>query len=80
MRVESVLPGGNKLMSPDGTLLLTRSDVASVLTIEDCTVAVERAFRMHGEGKTQPPGVLGPRITGMKSGRVFIESFSLPLA
>lgn len=46
-------------MNPTGTLLLTRRDVASLLTIEDCTSAVERAFRMHGEGKTTPPGVLG---------------------
>jgi len=42
-----------------GTLVLTRRDVAVVLTIDDCTSAVERAFKMHGEGQTQPPGVLG---------------------
>ena len=46
-------------MEPTGTLLLTRKDVASLLTIEDCTAAVEQAFKMHGEGKTMPPGVLG---------------------
>ena len=46
-------------MNPTGTVLLTRSDVASLLTIENCTSAVEHAFRMHGEGKTAPPGVLG---------------------
>jgi len=46
-------------MNPDGTLLLTRRDVASLLTIDDCTAAVERAFKMHGEGKTQSPGMLG---------------------
>jgi ornithine cyclodeaminase/alanine dehydrogenase len=46
-------------MNRNGTLLLTRRDVASLLTIEDCTAAVERAFKMHGEGQTQPPGVLG---------------------
>ena len=46
-------------MNPTETLLLTRCDVASLLTIENCTSAVERAFRMHGEGKTAPPGVLG---------------------
>ena len=46
-------------MNPAGTLLLTRRDVASLLTIEDCISAVELAFKMHGEGKTQPPGVLG---------------------
>lgn len=46
-------------MKPTGTLLLTRSDVASLLKIDDCIAAVEQAFKMHGEGKTAPPGVLG---------------------
>jgi len=46
-------------MPPEKTLVLTRDDVASVLTIEDCTRAVEKAFRIHGEGGTSPPGVLG---------------------
>ena len=46
-------------MQPDGTLLLTRHQVAAILTIEDCTVAVEQAFRMYGEGKASAPGVLG---------------------
>jgi alanine dehydrogenase len=46
-------------MKPDGTVLLTRLDVAALLTIDDCTLAVERAFRMYGEGKTSPPAVLG---------------------
>ena len=42
-----------------GTLLLTRRDVAALLNIEECTDAVERVFRMYGEGKTEPPGLLG---------------------
>jgi alanine dehydrogenase len=46
-------------MNPGGTLLLTRRDVASMLTIEDSISAVERVFRMYGEGQTSPPGVLG---------------------
>ena len=46
-------------MSVDGTLLLTRRDVASLLTMNDCIVAVEEAFRLYGEGKTLPPGILG---------------------
>jgi alanine dehydrogenase len=46
-------------LKPTGTLVLTRRDVAALLTIEECTSAVERAFRLYGEGKTQPPGVLG---------------------
>ena len=46
-------------MKPDGTLLLTGRDVAALLTIEECITAVERAFKLYGEGKTSPPGILG---------------------
>ena len=42
-----------------GTLILTRRDVAKLLSIEECTKAVEHVFRLYGEGKTQAPGVLG---------------------
>ena len=42
-----------------GTLILTRRDVAALLSIEECTEAVEYVFRLYGEGKTQAPGVLG---------------------
>ena len=42
-----------------GTLILTRRDVATLLSIEECTKAVEHVFRLYGEGKTQAPGVLG---------------------
>jgi len=41
------------------TLLLTRSDVASFLTIDDCIIAVEDAFKLYAEGNTLPPKVLG---------------------
>ncbi len=46
-------------MNPWGTLILTRRDVASLLTIDECTLAVERVFKIYGEGKTSPPEVLG---------------------
>src|SRR5258705_12367745 len=46
-------------MKPDGTWLLTGRDVAALLSIEECMVAVEHAFKLYGEGKTQPPGILG---------------------
>src|SRR5882762_9549196 len=46
-------------MKPDGTLLLTGRDVAALLSIEECMVAVEHAFKLYGEGRTQPPGILG---------------------
>lgn len=48
-------------MKPDGTLLLTRGEVASLLSLDECIEAVERAFRMLAEGKALPPGVLGLR-------------------
>jgi alanine dehydrogenase len=47
-------------MSSESTLLLlTPNDVRSLLTLDECIRAVEMAFRLHGEGKTVPPGVLG---------------------
>jgi ornithine cyclodeaminase/alanine dehydrogenase len=46
------------------TLLLTRSDVARLLTLDDAITAVEQAFRLHGERKTSPPGVLGVHAQG----------------
>ena len=42
-----------------GTLILSRSDVAALLTIDDYIAAIELAFKLHGEGKTIPPGILG---------------------
>lgn len=41
------------------TLILSRSDVAKLLTIEECMHAVEAAFKMFAEGKVDPPKVLG---------------------
>jgi alanine dehydrogenase len=41
------------------TRILTRRDVAALLSVEECTKAVEHVFRLYGEGKTQAPGVLG---------------------
>jgi alanine dehydrogenase len=46
-------------MKSQSTLLLTRRDVASLLSIHECIEAVENAFRLFGEGKTAPPGILG---------------------
>ena len=46
-------------MKPDGTLLLTGRDVAELLTIEESMTAVEQAFKLYGEGRTVPPGILG---------------------
>lgn len=41
------------------TLLLSRADVASLLTLDDCIEAVERAFRLLGEGRVAPPALAG---------------------
>jgi alanine dehydrogenase len=41
------------------TLVLTRSDVQALLDLDECLSAVEAAFRLHAEGRSLPPGVLG---------------------
>jgi alanine dehydrogenase len=46
-------------MKPEGTRLLRRHDVAALLSVEESIEAVERVFKLSGEGKTQPPGILG---------------------
>lgn len=43
------------------TLLLTRSEVADLLPMDACIEAVEHAFRLHGEGRADPPGILSVR-------------------
>ena len=46
-------------MEPIETLLLKRSEVASLLTIDECIAGVEHAFKTYAEGKVLPPKVLG---------------------
>ena len=46
-------------MKQEGTLLLKRSEIATLLGVEECMAAVEQALKLHAEGKTTPPGVLG---------------------
>lgn len=43
------------------TVLLTRTEVRSLLTVDDCFAAVEQAFRLLGSGAASTPGVLGVR-------------------
>src|SRR5512135_2216869 len=50
-------------MIPDATLLLTRGDVANLINLSDCIVAVEHAFKLHGDGKTPLPRVIGVRAS-----------------
>jgi alanine dehydrogenase len=40
-------------------LLLSRSDVAALLTIDDYIASIERVFKLYGEGKAGAPGILG---------------------
>ena len=49
-------------METTGTLLLRRKDVANLLDIDECMLAVEQAFKLYGEGKTLPPKVLGIHV------------------
>ena len=44
--------------------LLSRRDVASLLTIDDCIEAVERAFGMLGRGEVPPPVVAAVHVPG----------------
>src|SRR5215472_16128457 len=46
-------------MKPAGTLLLQRRDIAGLLTLDEYIAVVEQAFRLYGERKTAPPGMLG---------------------
>ena len=46
------------------TLILSRSDVVDLLSLPECIDAVERAFRLHAEGRTLGPGVLGVPASG----------------
>jgi len=46
------------------TLLLTRRDVADLLTIDDCIDAVENAFRLLGLGQVPRPAIAGVHADG----------------
>ena len=49
----------------DRLIVLSRRDVLDLLPLPDCIAAVERAFRLHAEGRTLGPGVLGvPAVNG----------------
>ena len=50
-------------MNAGDIIFLGSRDVRNLLSVEDCIPwAVEEAFRLHGEGKAQAPGVLGIHI------------------
>jgi len=60
-----------------GTLVLRRRDVQHFLSLVDCIEAVEHAFRLHGEGKTLAPVMMGIHSS---EGGFHIKAGILPLA
>src|SRR6476660_10226125 len=48
-------------MERERALLFNRSDVQELLSLDECVAAVERVFRLQGEGKIPPSGILGVR-------------------
>ena len=46
------------------TVLLTRRDVGDLLTIDDCILAVENAFRLLGRGEVARPAIAGVHAAG----------------
>jgi len=45
-------------------LVLSRRDVAALLDLDTCIAAVERAFRLHGEGRAAAPAVASVPVPG----------------
>ncbi len=59
------------------TLALTAADVERLLPWDACISAVEEAFRLHAEGRSLQPGVLGVRA---KDGGFHIKAAGLALS
>lgn len=51
-------------MTSPPILALGRSDIAALLSVEECISAVESAFCLYGSGKADPPGILGVHVDG----------------
>jgi alanine dehydrogenase len=64
-------------VTTDATLVLTRRDVKQFVNLNDCIEAVRRAFRLHGERKTQVPMMMGMHSS---EGGFHIKAGILPLA
>jgi alanine dehydrogenase len=62
-------------MKSEGLLLLRQSDIANLLSLKDCIDAVEEIFRLQGEGKVPPPGILGVKAVG---GSLHVKAGLLP--
>jgi ornithine cyclodeaminase/alanine dehydrogenase-like protein (mu-crystallin family) len=59
------------------TLLLSRRDVARLLTLPECVAAVEEAFRLHASGRALSPAILSVRADG---GGFHVKAAGLKLA
>jgi ornithine cyclodeaminase/alanine dehydrogenase-like protein (mu-crystallin family) len=59
------------------TLILTRGDVATLLTLDACIAAVERAFALQGESRALGPGILGLHVP---DGGFHVKAAGLPLS
>jgi alanine dehydrogenase len=59
------------------TLVLTRGDVAALLTLDECIAAVEEAFALQGAGRALGPGILGLHVP---DGGFHVKAAGLPLA
>lgn len=62
-------------MRAEETLLLRRSDVALLLSLKECIAAVEKIFKLQGEGKVPVPGILGVKS---KTGGLHVKAGILP--
>ena len=70
-------------MAAPSTLVLTQRDVQVLLGLDECLTAVESAFRLHAEGRSLGPGVLGIhaceggfhiKAAGIDDGRVYFAA------
>ena len=62
-------------MQTNETLLLQRSAVKELLSLSDCINAVEKVFRVQGEGKIPLSGILGVKAPG---GGLHVKAGLLP--
>ena len=62
-------------MQTEGTRLLRRSDIESLLSLRDCIDAVDEIFRLQGEGKVPAPGILEVRAD---AGGLHVKAGLLP--
>jgi alanine dehydrogenase len=49
-------------MKNNSTIILTGSEVAELLPLNECILAVENAFKLLAEGKVKPPSILGVHV------------------